>query len=392
MRRHQMFGFTRRPMTIGGLTIAVISIIVAGCSGSSTSSPGPRPTLTASPRMTPTPPQPTSASTTQPLPAPGSSVRFPVVQGATGSFVVPLDNTTPGTSVTLTTTLGQVGPKPFAGRRHPFSSSNVVAVETFTMVVDKDVTFGDIPSFTVTLPNGVQPTTNYALEVFDTTGNLFLGISYTTNVKGNVVVFPSIPGAVSFLASRVYDIEIAAGAVPPTPTPTPSMAATSEPLPPPAATLNFPVVQNGTASFVVPSYNAPSGTILSLTTWDGAAPGAPSPFARVHRRPSPSLGLIYETFSLVSSQPITFASFPAFAITFPNGVPPNGSLTLQVFDLRTLQEVAFEWSSGINGNVIMFPGDSNPFSVIAADTYDFELAATVLPTPTPSPSAAPEVR
>jgi hypothetical protein len=157
----------------------------------------------------------------RPLPSPGILVKFPVLGGESGEFVLPAYTAPPGTIATFSTRPGSgTGPAPELRSLSMADAAKPSAVMTLAMSFSKDVTLSNFP-VTVFSPPPDSAKGPYAVELFDdTTGALVFAAAQggapdgIIAFSGNDAVAPGAQAgdadssAIKTRAGRTYSFEL----------------------------------------------------------------------------------------------------------------------------------------------------------------------------------------
>ena len=196
-----------RVLLTGALLVSAGFLSLAGCGGSSSSSPPVSPTARPTINPPPTTP-PTSASGTVPVGAAGSTVALPAFGGYSPSFIVPSPGAPAGT--TTTATVSTAAP---AGGAVPMSaqlqSSSPATLLYIAQTFSSPITFASYATWTVGLPAGsaVSPS-SLTLEIFDASSKALVAAATGSGAGSPATFVFHTPGAWTILAGHPYLIEI----------------------------------------------------------------------------------------------------------------------------------------------------------------------------------------
>lgn len=159
--------------------------------------------------------------------------------------------------------------------------------------------------------------------------------------------------------------------------------------------IQIPTVAGISGTITYPAGTIPNGTTVTLQTFLGAAPSAPTPQS-ARRRTLSSGPSVIASFTQTFSSAVSFNGFPVISINLASSAP-TGAYTAELFDITNpLPAPYYEEGTGAangSGVTVSFPGGGLPLVANAGDTYVTELvvgsALPPPPTPTPSPTPTP---
>ncbi|MBV8164906.1 MAG: hypothetical protein JOZ91_11650 [Candidatus Eremiobacteraeota bacterium] len=238
----------------------------------------------------------------------------------------------------------------------------------FKLTSNKTVTLNNYPGFTVTFPAGMHFESLPVKIGFYSQAVGWKHIGDMTLAGSTATFTPTNSGPIILNAGQDnYAITYAC------------TGPTTIPLAGPGTAMSIPPVGGFSGDFSVASNNAPSGTTVTMTSYDSEPAGAPVP-EEVHRGGFQRMVLTPKAFLWVKfsfSNAISFDAFPISSWTLAPGTPTSGTrFFLETFDAVTDKLLAIEVASSVSGSTVSFPSLDETFKVSSGHPYWWVLVSS----------------